>query len=85
MEKERKLGRAKKKLNFQGDRIATDIGGVAADAFIHYAVPWMAKKTVEMGRYGASELMRKKNLQKKTINYGINNLLLLFKKVLVLL
>ena len=34
----------------------------------------MAKKTVEMGRYGASELMRNKNLQKKAVNYGINKL-----------
>ena len=27
-----------------------------------------------MGRYGASELMRNKNLQKKAINYGMNKL-----------
>ena len=74
VEKERKLGRVKKKLNFQGDGIATDLGGVAADAFIHYGVPWLTKKSVEMGRYGASELMRNKNLQKKAINYGINKL-----------
>ena len=70
----KKLGGAKKKMNFQGDGIVTDIGGVAADAFIHYGVPWMAKKTVEMGRYDASALMRNKNLQKKAINFGINKL-----------
>ena len=34
----------------------------------------MAKKTVEMGRYGGSELMRNKKLQKKAINYEINKL-----------
>ena len=34
----------------------------------------MGKKAVEMGRYGASELMRNKNVQKKAINYGINKL-----------
>ena len=34
----------------------------------------MGKKAVEMGRYGASELMRNKNLQKKSVNYGINKL-----------
>ena len=34
----------------------------------------MGKKAVEMGRYGASELMRNKNLQKKAVNYGINKL-----------
>ena len=40
----KKTGKGKKKLNFQGDGIAPAIGGVAADAFIHYGVPWMAKK-----------------------------------------
>ena len=34
----------------------------------------MAKKSVEMGRYGASELMRNKNLQKKAVNYRVNKL-----------
>ena len=34
----------------------------------------MAKKSVEMGRYGASELMRNINLQKKAVNYDINEL-----------
>ena len=58
----------------QGQGIATNIGGLAADALIHYGVPWLAKKTVEMGRYGAGELMRNKKLQKKAINYGINKL-----------
>ena len=68
-------GLGKKSLNKQqGQGIATNIGGVAADAFLHYGVPWLAKKTVEMGRCGASELMRNKKLQKKAINYGINKL-----------
>ena len=34
----------------------------------------MGKKAVEMGRYGVSELMRNKNLQKKAVNYGISKL-----------
>ena len=34
----------------------------------------MGRKAVEMGRYGASELMRNKNLQKKAVNYGISKL-----------
>ena len=34
----------------------------------------MAKKSVEMGRYGLSEAMRNKNLQKKAVNYGINHM-----------
>ena len=34
----------------------------------------MGRKAVEMGRYGASELMRNKKLQNKAVNYGINKL-----------
>ena len=48
--------------------------GTAAEAFTEHALPWMGKKAVEMGRYGASELMRNKKLQKKAVNYGINKL-----------
>ena len=52
----------------------TDVGGIAADALYHHRIPWLAKKTVEMGRYGASELMRNKNLQKKAVDYGMKKL-----------
>ena len=58
----------------QGEGIMTDAGGIAADASYHHGIPWLAKKTVEMGRYGASELMRNKNLQKKAVNYGMKKL-----------
>ena len=34
----------------------------------------MGHKAVEMGKYGASELMRNKNVQKKAVNYGISKL-----------
>ena len=34
----------------------------------------MGRKAVEMGRYGASELMRNKKLQRKAVNYGMNKL-----------
>ena len=40
----------------------------------HHGIPWLAKKTVEMGRYGASELLRNKNLQKKAVDYGMKKL-----------
>ena len=32
------------------------------------------KKSVEMGPYGANELTRNTNLQKKAVNYGLNKL-----------
>ena len=47
---------------------------VQRHAFVHHGIPWMAKKSVEMGRYGASELMRNIYLQKKAVNYDINEL-----------
>ena len=43
--------------------------GTAADGFVEYGLPWLGRKAVEMGRYGASELMRNKD-----VNYGINKL-----------
>ena len=44
----------------------TDVGGIAADALYHHGIPWLAKKTIEMGRYGASELMRDKEFTKES-------------------
>ena len=65
----------KKSLNKQqGQGIATDIGGVAADAFIHHGIPWLGKKAVEMGRYYASEAMRNPKLQKKAIEFTLDKL-----------
>ena len=58
----------------QGKGIMTDVGGIAADALYHHGIPWLAKKTAEMSRYGASELMRNKNLQKKAVDYGMKKL-----------
>ena len=56
-----------------GDLFDTVVG-TAAEAFTEHALLWIGRKAVEMGRYGASELMRNKKLQKKAVNYGINKL-----------
>ena len=37
-----------------------------------HAIPWLGKKAVKMSRYGASELMRNKNLQKKAVNFALD-------------
>ena len=42
--------------------------------FVEHGLPWLGRKAVEMGRYGASELMRNKKVQKKAVNYGISKL-----------
>ena len=50
------------------------VAGTALDAFVHHALPYMAKKTVEMGRYYESEALRNKKLQKKAIDYALDKL-----------
>ena len=62
------------KKSLKGDGLMTDVGGIAADALYHHGIPWLGKKTIEMGRYGASEIMRDKNLQKKAVGYGMKKL-----------
>ena len=42
--------------------------------FVHHAIPFMAKKSVEMARYYGSEALRNKNLQKSAINYELKTL-----------
>ena len=68
MKQEEKLEGEKKAKG--GDVFDTTVAGTAADAFVEHGLPWLAKKSVEMGRYGARELMR--NKKKKAVNYGIN-------------
>ena len=76
--KKRKTKKKSKKLIGPSEKAGGDVFdtvvGTAADAFVEHALPWMGRKAVEMGRYGASEFMRNKKLQKKAVNYGINNL-----------
>ncbi|CAH3171124.1 unnamed protein product, partial [Porites lobata] len=58
----------------EGAGVFDTVVGTAVEGFVNYGLPWMGKKAVEMGRYGASELMRNKKLQKKAVNCGINKL-----------
>ena len=37
-----------------------------------HAIPWLGKKTVEMGRFGASELLRNKKVQKKALDFALD-------------
>ena len=57
-----------------GAGVFDTVVGTAAKAFTEHALPWMGRKAVEMGRYGASELMRNKKYQKKAFDYGIKKL-----------
>ena len=57
-----------------GAGIIDTVAGTALDTFVHHALPYMAKKTVEMGRYYGSEALRNKKLQKKAIDYALDKL-----------
>ena len=55
-----------------GGDVFDTVVSTATDLFVEHGLPWLGRKAVEMGRYGASELMRNKKLQKKAVNYEIN-------------
>ena len=65
--KKRKTKKKDKKLISPSEKAGKQSGGdffdtvvgTAAEAFTEHALPWMGKKTVEMGRYGASEAYEK--------------------------
>ena len=47
-----------------GAGVIDTIAGTALDGFVHHALPYMAKKTVEMSRYYGSEALREKFTEK---------------------
>ena len=50
------------------------LASTGADLLIHHGIPWLGKKTVEMGRYYGSEALRNPKLQKKAIDYTLDKL-----------
>ena len=55
-----------------GEGIASSIADTGLDLFIHKGIPWLGKKSVEMGRYYTSQAMRNPKLQKKAIDYALS-------------
>ena len=51
-----------------GGGIFDTIGDTAAEAFIEYGVPYLAKQGIKQGRYFASEFLREPEYQKKLAN-----------------
>ena len=49
------------------------IGELALTGVVH-AIPWLGKKAVEMGRFGASELLRNKNAKKKALDFALDKM-----------
>ena len=51
-----------------GSGVFDTVGDTAAEAFIEYGVPYLAKQGVRQGRYFASEFLREPEYQKKIAN-----------------
>ena len=64
----------------EGDLFDTAVR-TSTNLFVDHALPYMAKKSVEMARYYGSKALRNKNLQKKAINYGLKKLTTVLQKV----
>ena len=65
-----------------GKRVSPHIGAgildtaasTGADLLIQHGIPWLGHKAVEMGRYYGSEALRNPKLQKKAIDYALDQL-----------
>ena len=58
----------------KGAGILDTVASTGADLLIQHGIPWLGKKTVEMGRYYGSEALRNPKLQKKAIDYALDKL-----------
>ena len=56
----------------KGAGILDTVASTGADLLIHHGIPWLGKKAVEMGRYYGSEALRNPKLQKKAIDYALD-------------
>ena len=65
----------------EGSGIFGDVAMAVGDLAITKAIPFLAKKSFEAGRYYASEAMRDPKLQKKAINYTLNKARPVIEKV----
>ena len=58
----------------KGAGILDTVASPGADLLIHHGIPWLGKKAVEMGQYYGSEALRNPKLQKKAIDYALDQL-----------
>ena len=65
----------------EGSGIFSDVAMAVGDLAITKGIPYLAKKSVEAGRYYASEAMRDPRLQKKAINYTLDKARPVIQKV----
>ena len=58
----------------KGTGLLDTVASTGADLLIHHGIPWLGEKTIEMGRYYGSEALRNPKLQKKDIDYALDQL-----------
>ena len=58
----------------QGGRILDTAASTGADLFLQHGIPWLGKKAVEMGRYYGPESLRNPKIQKKALNFALDQL-----------
>ena len=58
----------------EGAGILDSLADTGLDLFIHHGVPYLAKKGVEMGRYDGSEALRNPKIQKKALDFALDQL-----------
>ena len=68
----------KKQVCQEGKLIQPSHGGgildTGADLLIQHGIPWLGKKAVEMGRYYGSEALRNPKIQKKAVDFALDQL-----------
>ena len=50
------------------------MASTGADLFLQHGIPWLGKKAVEMGRYYGSEALRNPKIQKKALDFALDQL-----------
>ena len=53
-------------LKQQGSGVGSTLNEMALEGVTMHAIPWLGKKAVGMGQYGASELIRNKKITEKS-------------------
>ena len=58
----------------QGGGILGSAASTGADLFLQHGIPWLGRTAVEMGRYYGSEALRNPKIQKKTLDFALDQL-----------
>ena len=57
-----------------GGGILDTAASTGANLFLQHGIPWVGKKAVEMGRYYGSEALRNPKIQKKALDFALDQL-----------